>query len=157
MRRRVTLHGIESLTGPTVKRLHLTFPVIPFLLAAPACAAEPVPGMTEGLLQMLLGLAVVVGLLLGSLWLIKRLSTPGGGAHGMKILGGLPVGPRERIVLVEIGDKVLVLGITAAGINTLHTLERTQLPDEALAPAGAPHADFRQWLKQSLERRRDAH
>lgn len=130
--------------------------ILPCLLAAPARAADAVPDMAGGLVQMLLGLAVVVGLLLGSLWLIKRLSAPGGAARGMKIVGALAVGPRERIVLVEVADKVLVLGITAAGINTLHTLERTQLPDEASPPTGATSAtDFRQWLKQSLERRRD--
>lgn len=138
-----------------MKRTRPLPPVIACLLATPAYAAEPVSGMTDGLVQMVLGLTVVVGLLLGSLWLIKRLSTPGGAARGMKILGALPVGPRERIVLVEIADKVLVLGITAAGINALHTLERSQLPQDDPTPAAGARNDFGHWLKKSLERRRD--
>lgn len=138
-----------------MKRTHLLPALLVCLLARSAGAAEAMPSITEGLLQMLIGLAVVVGLLLGSLWLIKRISAPGGAARGMKIVGGLALGPRERVVLIEVADKVLVLGITAAGINTLHTLERAELPEEPLDAKGHAQTDFGQWLKKSLERRQN--
>ena len=63
-------------------------PILPFLFvtllaSAPAVAAgEAAPDLGSSLVQMIGGLAVVVGLLLGSLWLIKRLSGPRGAATG---------------------------------------------------------------------------
>lgn len=132
----------------------------PFALlsaAAPAWAADAAPGVTDGLAQMLLGLAVVLGLLLGSLWLIKRLSAPRGAAAGLKVLGAVPVGPRERVVLVEIAGQVLVLGVTSASVRTLHTIsaDALQHPTDT-TPTATPFGDFPSWLKRSLERRNDA-
>lgn len=126
-------------------------------LATPAAAAEPTPGLAEGLGQMLLGLAIVLGLLLGTLWLIKRLSTPHGAAAGLRVLGAVPVGPRERVVLVEVADQVLILGVTQSNVRTLHTL-----PAEALgtlpppADAGRAIGGFPEWLKRAMEKRNDA-
>jgi flagellar protein FliO/FliZ len=123
----------------------------------PARAAEATPGVAEGIGQMLLGLAVVLGLLLGSLWLIKRLSTPRGAAAGLKVLGAVPVGPRERVVLVEIAGQVLVLGVTPNSVRTLHTLAADALQHTPETPAAVhPLGDFPSWLKRSLERRNDA-
>lgn len=132
-------------------------PVILLSAVMPARAAEATPGVAEGLGQMLLGLAVVLGLLLGSLWLIKRLSTPRGAAAGLKVLGAVPVGPRERVVLVEIAGQVLVLGVTPNSVRTLHTLAADTLQHTPEAPTAAhPFGDFPSWLKRSLERRNDA-
>lgn len=108
------------------------------------------------LAQMVLGLGIVVALLLFTLWLIKRLSAPRGAAAGLKVLGAVAVGARERVVLVEIADTVLVLGVTAGSVCTLHTLEAAQLPQaDNPGKAGDPPCggDFAGWLKKSLERR----
>ena len=120
-----------------------------------ALAQQELPGLASGFAQMLLGLGVVVALLLASLWLIKRLSAPRGPAAGLKVLGGVAVGSRERLVLVEVGDKVLVLGVTANNINTLHTTDAGSLSLGA-PPAGAERREpeFAGWLKRSLERRK---
>ena len=126
------------------------------LIASPALHAvsEPLPAVSDGLMQMLLGLAVVVAMLLGCLWLIKRLSTPHGAARGLKVLGAVAVGTRERVVLVEIADKVLVLGVTTAHINALHTLDASELPrDGAASSQEVRGTDFAQWLRKSLERK----
>ncbi|HJV26666.1 MAG TPA: flagellar biosynthetic protein FliO [Aromatoleum sp.] len=126
------------------------------LAAAPVHAAESSPAMAEGIGQMLFGLGIVLALLLGSLWLIKRLSTPRGAAAGLKVLGAVPVGPRERVVLVEIGGQVLVLGVTAASVRTLHTLPADAIQTESGAGGAHPLGDFQAWLKRSMERRNDA-
>lgn len=127
------------------------------VLAQAAAAAEPTPGLAEGLGQMLLGLVIVLGLLLGTLWLIKRLTTPHGAAAGLRVLGAVPVGPRERVVLVEVADQVLILGVTQSNVRTLHTL-----PAEALATLPTPQdttrpgGNFPEWLKRAVEKRNDA-
>ena len=38
----------------------------------------------------------------------------------MKIVAAMPLGTRERIVVIEVGGQQLLLGITATQINTLH-------------------------------------
>ena len=69
--------------------------------------------------------------------------------------GATSVGPRERVVLVEVADKVLVLGVSPGRITALHTLDAIDLPtapgDTPSPAAGGP--DFQAWLKQTLERR----
>lgn len=129
--------------------------LIPLLLAATPAAAETVtPELGSTLIQLVGGLSVVIVLLLGSLWLIKRLSGPRGGASGLKVLGAAPVGPRERVVLVELADQVLVLGVTQSSVNTLHTLPvETFRQHSPTQTTGTP--DFQGWLAKALERRKE--
>lgn len=130
-------------------------------LLAAETAGAPAPSPTSaapdfaaGLGQMLFGLAVVIALLLACLWAIKRLSVPRGSAAAMKVLGAVPVGPRERVVLVSLGDKVLVLGVAPGTVNTLHVLAADELPSpSAAAPPQTGSRDFSGWLKQAMERR----
>jgi flagellar protein FliO/FliZ len=60
------------------------------------------------------------------------------------------IGSRERIVLVEIGDTWLVVGLVPGQIRTLHTL-----PKGELQPAGDGERPFAQWLKQIAERKNE--
>lgn len=124
------------------------------LLPLPAFAAEATPpGVSGGTyLQAGLALALIVGLLLGSTWLIRKISGGRGfGQGGMKMLGGIALGPRERIVLLEIGDEWLVIGIVPGQIRTLHRLPKgsalPEAPDHAM-----PEKPFAQWLKTIAER-----
>ena len=93
------------------------------------------PELGASLLQMSFGLAVVVGLLFACLWLLRRLSAPRGGGAAVKVLGAAAVGPRERVVLVEIGEDVLVLGVAPGSVTRLHEMKRAELalPAEVLA------------------------
>jgi len=101
--------------------------------AAPAGAAPAGPS----LLPMLLVLALVLALIPVSIWLLKRLgSGSSAAAVGMKVVGQLPLGPRERLVVVEAGDRWLLLGVTAASINRVGTLPRGSVPAESAAPGG---------------------
>lgn len=118
-----------------------------------AAAETEIPSLASNFGQMLFGLAIVVALLMVCLWVLKRLSVPRGAASGLKLLGGIGVGTRERVVLLEVGDKVLVLGVTATNINTLHVLDSEEVaqPD---TPPGLPaqQGDFAAWLKKSLNK-----
>ncbi len=106
------------------------------------------------MLQTFLGLALVLGLFLGAAWLMRRLNGGPGllGQNGpMKILGGLSIGTRERIVLVEVADTWLVIGIGPGQMRTLHSLPKGSMP---LPAEGTPQ--FGQWLKHFKERDRNA-
>ena len=126
-------------------------------LPALSFAAEPTAvsaGISfSSMLQTFLGLALVLGVFVGAAWLMRRIN--GGGLLGqngpLRVLGGLAIGTRERIVLVEIEDTWLVIGIAPGQIRTLHTLPKgtaSPLPAEAANQFGA-------WLKQFKERRND--
>lgn len=122
----------------------------------PLWAADAAPSVAGSAVQMVLGLAVVIGLLLASLWLIKRLSAPRGAAAGLKVLGAAPVGPRERVVLVEIAGKVLVLGVTSGNVSALHTLSADELGDfDPGAPSHPAPGGFGGRLKRAMEQRRE--
>ncbi len=44
-------------------------------------------------------------------------------AQQMRVIGGLSLGAKERVVLLQVGSKQLLLGVTPARIDTLHILE----------------------------------
>lgn len=106
-------------------------------------------------LQAALAIAFIIGLLLGTAWLARKISGGKGfGQGGMKLIGGVAVGPRERIVLLEIGDTWLVVGIVPGQIRTLHRLPKGMEP--AGEKANLSDAPFAQWLKNMTERNRNA-
>jgi flagellar protein FliO/FliZ len=130
--------------------LALFLPFLPLAAHAQGTTA-PVPELGGGLGQMLFGLAVVIAILFATLWVLKRLSVPRGGNVPLNILGATAVGPRERVVLVELAGKVLVLGVTQSSVQTLHVLDAAELPPAA--PQASTGRDFSAWLRQSVERR----
>lgn len=82
------------------------------------------PDSADQLIQVTLALALVVGLIYGVAWLIKRNKgfAPSAGIP-MKTLSVLPMGVKEKIILVEVGGKQILLGMTPSNINTLATFD----------------------------------
>jgi flagellar protein FliO/FliZ len=103
-----------------------------------ATPAAAVPGFDAGgLVEMMLSLALVVGLIIALSWVIGRLRSASrvgaGGAIG--VLAEIAVGPKERILLVRVGDRQALIGVSAAGVSPLSLLEQNiAVPDEASAP-----------------------
>lgn len=64
-------------------------------------------------------LLLVLALLFLSLYVLRRLSFLRAGGGRMRMLEVLQVGPRERVVLVAVGGRELLIGVTAASISTL--------------------------------------
>ncbi|MBU1364304.1 MAG: flagellar biosynthetic protein FliO [Gammaproteobacteria bacterium] len=132
--------------------------LIPLLLPLSAWASDATnPGIPAATyLQATLALVLIIGLLFGTAWLARKLSGGKGfGRGGMKIVGGVALGPRERIVLVEVGETWLVIGIVPGQIRTLHQLPKG-VPLEAESAPGHPEAPFAQWLKSIKERQNNA-
>jgi len=77
------------------------------------------------LASTVLALVGVLFLIIGLAWLLKRL--PGNHSISpdkLKIMTHLNLGQRERLVVVEVGDQQLLLGITSQHISCLHTLAK---------------------------------
>lgn len=85
---------------------------------------------TWSLLMMLAVLAAIPVVL----WLLKRLQTLRPAAGGtLQLNGQLALGPRERVVLVQVGDRELVLGVTPQQITLL--AEQAAEIDDSPRPA----------------------
>jgi flagellar protein FliO/FliZ len=86
-------------------------------------------------------------------WILKRINLPQQGAgNALKVISGVAVGQRERVVLVEVNDTWLVIGVAPGQVNALHTMPKGALPSASNA---TPDDDnkFQGWLKQMMEKR----
>lgn len=120
--------------------LMFRFSGVALLLPFTALAAEPAAqaampmagsGITGQLLQLLLGLLLVVGLIFLLAWVMRRVQQLGPrGGQVIKIVASQALGPRDRLVLVQVGGEQLLLGLTPGRIAPLHVLkEPVHLPD----------------------------
>ncbi|MFC3609029.1 flagellar biosynthetic protein FliO [Stutzerimonas tarimensis] len=95
------------------------------LVSWPVLAAEPAAGsdVVGQLTRMLLGLLLVVGLIFGLGWMLRRMQQfkPGGGQL-IRTLAVQHLGPRDRLVLVQVGKEQILLGLSAGRITPLHVL-----------------------------------
>jgi flagellar protein FliO/FliZ len=107
----------------------------------------PVEVLSPGtMLQFALGLAAVLGLILAAGWVMKR-SALGKSAPGMiKVLAGAAVGQRERIVIVEVADVRMVLGVAPGQVTTLHSIPLAEVRKRDVENTGAA-AELKAWLQ----------
>jgi len=113
--------------------------VLGLLLALPlsALAAEPVataaaaaaPAVTSGvagqLTQLVFGLLLVLGLIFFLAWLLRRVQQAGPAGKGqvIDIIGSRALGPRDRLMLVQVGNEQILLGLSPGTITALHVLK----------------------------------
>ena len=75
-------------------------------------------------LKVMFGLVFVIGLFLGSTYLFKRFGNGSMVGRGqLSIVDGLHLGNRERLVLVEVKGKQILLAITPGGINKIDSID----------------------------------
>ncbi|MDR1855193.1 MAG: flagellar biosynthetic protein FliO [Azoarcus sp.] len=151
-----------------MKPLAATFAALPLPALAQQAAILPPATTTAttieplaGVGQMIFGLVAVLAILVACVWLLRRFAEPLRGSGAVRVLGATAVGPREKVVLVEAGEKVLMLGVTAANVRTLHVFARDELPLAASAattppPGAAIVASFANRLRDAIKGRRDA-
>ena len=136
------------------------------LFVAAACssrvahAASDLPAVSGvstfgALFQGLLGLAIVLAALVGFFWFLRRISPGQTGAQGVvKVVGGVMLGTRERLVVVEVGDTWLLVGVGGGQVTHLHNMPRPAgyvPPAAGNMPAGLP--GFADKLKDFLPKR----
>lgn len=97
-----------------------------------------------------LALVLVVGLIVALGWFARRMPGIGGASNpALKVLGSLSLGPRERVVVIAVGDTQLLVGTGATGTRVLHTLD-TPLP----LPEAKPTPVFAQVLAQTFGKKK---
>ncbi|MDG1580325.1 flagellar biosynthetic protein FliO [Pseudomonas sp. GOM6] len=109
--------------------------LLPVLFLAPLsllAAEQSVPQATtplastdvgSQLVQLMLGLLVVVALIFALAWLLRRVQQIGPrGNQAIKLVASQALGPRDRLLLVQVGGEQILLGISAGRITPLHVL-----------------------------------
>ena len=90
---------------------------------APSRLAES-PLSASNLVDTGIGLVLVLGLMLGLAWLVKRyVQVPGIGKGQVQIQGGVSLGAREKAVLLSVEGKRLLVGIAPGRVQTLLVLD----------------------------------
>lgn len=131
-------------------------------LSSAAEVAEKTPlasssGFSSLMLQMLVALGFIVMLLFAFAWFVKRTGMLQGSLNGqLAVLGSVAVGQREKVVLLQVGQEQLVVGVTATEVSLLHLLaDPIQLDKNEFgkAPRQQVNESFAQKLSQALQKR----
>lgn len=102
--------------------------------------------------QLVVGLFIVLLCIVALAWVAKRFNRLQSSSDGsLRVLGGLSMGSRERVVLVQVGKRQLLLGVAPGRINTLHVLDE---PVESITEVSAQSADksFAEKLSAAVSR-----
>lgn len=122
---------------PLPIRLPLTLPALlpASVMAQTETVTSTAPTVTS-MLKMGLMLGVVIFMFIAFAWIMKRMTglSPRGG-DGMKVTGGLSLGQRERLVMVEVDNQRLLLGVTQQNITLIREMPAGQSFDATLKQA----------------------
>jgi flagellar protein FliO/FliZ len=102
----------------------------------------------DGLASLSLGVGVIVVLLWAALWALRRARPNSFSARtdDCRIMRSLTLGPRERLLVVSVGSKQLVVGVGTAAISLLCEL------DEPLSPAAPANVGFGEAVRKARQR-----
>lgn len=112
-------------------------------------ANEP---MTSPLIQVSGALLGIIVLILAAAWVVKRVmpgAIKGRTVNGLSVSASASLGNRERVVIVNVEDARLVLGVTAQQVTLLHTLPPTPVDPQ---PPAAAVPEFASLMKTMLKR-----
>ncbi|MGE7965335.1 flagellar biosynthetic protein FliO [Pseudomonas sp. NPDC089918] len=117
--------------------LALPFSVLaaePVATATAAAAPAVSSGVAGQLTQLVFGLLLVLGLIFFLAWLLRRVQQAGPAGKGqvIELIGSRALGPRDRLMLVQVGNEQILLGLSPGTITALHVLkEPVQVPENA--------------------------
>jgi flagellar protein FliO/FliZ len=128
-------------------------PARPF--ASPAVVQSPAPTGIGSLGQVTLSLGLVLAVIFAAAWVVRRMRGFNRAASGaLDVLADLPLGQKERAVLVRIGKQQILLGVAPGRVSTLHVLSEpidTSIPPSAAGAGGsAEKPNFKALLMKSL-------
>jgi flagellar protein FliO/FliZ len=111
--------------------------------------AQPASPLSVGsMAQLTLSLIAIVALILAISWMLKRLKLAGPRGTGeIAVIDQVSVGPRERIVLVRVGESQVLIGIGASGLVPL-----TPLAAPIVLKGGTPAPAFAERLRDFMKR-----
>ncbi len=124
-------------------------PAIAFAAATPGIAPSPIFG---GFIQVVLALILVLAAIAASAWLLRRFATQIGSGGALRVLGGVMVGQRERLMLVEVGETWLIVGVAPGSVTAVHSMPRPPQSEQQVQ-AMVQQPKFAEWLKAAWQKR----
>ncbi|MDE2448927.1 MAG: flagellar biosynthetic protein FliO [Gammaproteobacteria bacterium] len=121
------------------------------LFAAPHAASTAAPVGASGLASVTFALLVVLAAIFAVAWLARRVRGIGNRVgNAIDVLADVPLGPKERAVLLKVGNEQVLIGVAPGRVSALHVL-REPVEVTKTAAATAPTAtSFAALLKRSL-------
>jgi flagellar protein FliO/FliZ len=115
--------------------------------------AQPASPLSVGsVAQLAFSLAAIIAFILAVSWVLKRLKLGTARSRGdIAVIDQLALGPRERIVLVRVGESQVLLGLGSAGIVSLTPLATPIVvsPRGGQGPDGVTFAErLREFMKR---------
>lgn len=106
-----------------------------------------------GVEDVAISLSIVLLVILFLAWLAKRFlpSLSVVDRKAMKVLAVLPLGGKERVLLVDVAGVQMVLGVSQAGVNCLHVF-----PEAVIKNTSAPDPERFRSLLQSFKNNKEA-
>jgi flagellar protein FliO/FliZ len=105
-------------------------------------------GIAQPASPLTLSLIAIVALIFAISWALKRLKLAGPRGSGeIAVLDELSVGPRDRIVLIRVGESQVLVGISAAGLTAL-----TPLATPIALKGGGASPAFAERLRDLMKR-----
>jgi flagellar biosynthetic protein FliO len=105
-------------------------------------------------LRMVLSLCAVLALMVGVMYLVKRFLVTGAGPARMpvpvELLGKRSLQPKTSIAVVRVAGKVLVLGLSEHGVQTLTELTNEELQASLPVTSAGPGQPFSAYLQETL-------
>ncbi|MDU5686957.1 MAG: flagellar biosynthetic protein FliO [Kluyvera cryocrescens] len=108
--------------------------------------------MTSPLIQVSGALLGIIVLILAAAWVVKRVmpgAVKGRTVNGLSVSASASLGNRERVVIVNVEDARLVLGVTTQQVTLLHTLPPAPVDPQ---PPAAAVPEFASLMKTMLKR-----
>ncbi len=108
------------------------------------------PFALANIMQMLAGLAFVVVLILLLGWFYRRFGAPSTNSNAdLRIVAGISVGQRERVVMLQVGNRQILLGVAAGHVEKLHIFD--ELVIDTAVPARSDN--FAERLATAIKQR----
>lgn len=73
--------------------------------------------------SMIMSLLMVLGLIIISALILKRFNLAQQSSNHMKVIASLSLGPKERVVVIQIGEQQLLLGVCPQQVSLLDSLK----------------------------------
>jgi flagellar protein FliO/FliZ len=124
--------------------------------ASPSVVQSATPPGVGSLGQVTLSLGLVLAVIFAAAWIVRRMrgfNRAGSGA--LDVIANLPLGQKERAVLVRVGKQQILIGVAPGRVSTLHVLSEpieisTPPTTPNMGPGSAEKPSFKALLMKSL-------
>ena len=116
--------------------------------------ANTLPNHNANIAEVLVTLLLIVGLILGLAWFFKRMGYNGMYNNSlMSIKACLPVSSKEKVLLIEVGDQQMLIGVAPGFVGHIASLDKSLVINDANNPqsTSTTHSTFSSVLTQLVQ------